>query len=224
MGISRRCSIDTDIAASRTARTRTTRAGIAVLAAGVAVLAAGALIFVGSLGIAAADWIWPLMLLGFLGMVYGMPGVHEYQAPADGALGRWGALLVRSGGALIVILGVVFLVWEAVGNPPEEGPGVVDAAWMIGFAAFAIGVILFGIGVLRAKVLPAASGVLMLVGLVAAISIDMATGAFFDTSTATEWGFYIGVPLFALGLIWAGYTVWKDRGSSSWTGGITAVP
>jgi hypothetical protein len=161
-------------------------------------------------GTAAVDWLWVVMLIGFLGMVYGMPGIHEYQAPADGAFGKWGALLVRYGGAVLVLLGVVFLVWEAVGNPPDEGPAPVDAAWMIGFAAFAIGVVMFAIGIIKAKVLPLASGVLMLVGLVAAIAVDMATGAFFDDeSTTTEWGFYIGVPVFALGLAWAGYEVWK---------------
>ncbi len=187
-------------------------------------MVAGILVFIGALGSSVIDWLWPVILLGFLGMVYGTPGVHEYQAPSDGALGRWGSLLIRYGGGLMVLLGAVFLVWEAVGDPPEAGPPLVDAAWMIGFAAFAIGVVLFALGIIRGKVLPAASGVLMLVGIVAAIAIDMATGAFFeDTPTTTEWGFYIGVPLFALGLMWAGYTVWKDRGSSR-SGGTAAVP
>ncbi len=101
-----------------------------------------------------------------------------------------------------------------VGDPPEEGPGVVDILWMISFAAFTIGVVLFAIGTIKGRVLPLASAVLMLVGLVAAIAIDMATGAFFeDEPTTTEWGFHIGVPLFGLGLVWAGYTVWKGLGS-----------
>jgi hypothetical protein len=60
----------------------------------------------------------------------------------------------------------------------------------------------------------AAMAGLMLVGLVAAVAVDMATGAFFGgDGTTTEWGFYIGVPVFGLGLAWAGYTVWKDLGS-----------
>jgi hypothetical protein len=83
---------------------------------------------------------------------------------------------------------------------------------MLGFVTFVIGVVLFAIGTIRGKVLPQASGVLMLIGLLAAIAIDMATGAFFqDQPTTTEWGFYIGVPIFALGLGWAGYAVWKGR-------------
>jgi hypothetical protein len=195
--------MDASTAATGTARARHKWPGLAVLIAGIAII-------VGSLGSAAVDWLWVAMLVGFLGMVYGMPGIHEYQAPADGAFGKWGALLVRYGGAVLVLLGVVFLVWEAVGNPPDEGPALVDVAWMIGFAAFAIGVVIFAIGIIKAKVLPPASGVLMLVGLVAAIAIDMATGVFFeDEPTTTEWGFYIGVPMFALGLAWAGYEVWK---------------
>jgi hypothetical protein len=182
--------------------------------AGLAALVAGILILVGSVGSAFADWLWVAMLLGFLGMILGVPGMHRYQAPADGAPGRIGAWLVAVGGAVILLLGLVFLLWEAVADPPDQGPAVVDVAWMIGFAAFAIGVILFSIGVIRGRVLPAASGVLMLVGLVAAVAVDMATGAFFeDEPTTTEWGFFIGVPVFALGLAWAGYTVWKGRTS-----------
>jgi len=183
---------------------------------GLAVLIAGIAILLGALGSAAVDGLWIGILLGFLGMVYGIPGVHSYQAPADGFPGRWGATLIRYGGAVLVLLGIVFLIWEAIGDPPEEGQGLVDVAWMIGFAAFSIGVILFAIGTIKANVLPRAAGVLMLVGFLAAIVVDMATGAFFeDEPTTTQWGAYIGAPLFALGLALAGYTVWKGRRSDS---------
>lgn len=192
-----------------TDRTRTRRSGLAVVVAGIAIV-------VGALGSAAVDGLWVAILVGFLGMVYGIPGIHDHQAPADGLPGRWGSVLIRYGGALMVLLGVAFLVWEAVGDPPEAGPAVVDVAWMVGFAAFVVGVVLFSIGIIRAKVLPAASGILMLVGIVAAIVIDMATGAFFeDEGTTTEWGFLIGVPLFGLGLVWAGYTVVKRADARS---------
>ena len=199
--------MDTSVTRTGGPRARNEKAGLAVLVAGVAII-------IGALGSAAFDWLWVAILVGFLGMVYGVPGLHEYQAPRDGWAGKWGALLIRYGGAVMVLLGVIFLVWELVGDPPEEGPGVVDLLWMIGFAAFAIGVVLFAIGTIKGRVLPLASAVLMLVGLVAAIAIDMATGAFFeDEPTTTEWGFHIGVPLFGLGLVWAGYTVWKGLGS-----------
>ncbi len=186
------------------------RAGLAVLIAGVALIIA-------ALGSALTEWLWVIMLIGFIGLVYGIPGIHRYQAPADGAPGKWGAWLVRAGGLIVTLLGVVFLVWEAVGTVPEEDPAIIVPLWMIGFFGFAIGMILFVIGTLKANVLPRGAAILMIVGLVGAIAIDMATGAFFedDTGTTTEWGFYIGVPLFGLGLAWLGNTVWKGRAAAT---------
>lgn len=203
-----------------TTRVGDTKAGLAVLIAGVGII-------IGAAGSAAVDGLWVAMLLGFLGMVIGIPGVHAYQAPDDGAPGRWGALLIRYGGAVLVLLGVIFLIWEAVGDPPEDGPGWVGALWMIGFAAFAIGVILFAIGTIKAGILPRAAGVLMLVGLISALAIDMATGAFFEDEggTTTEWGFYLGVPVFGLGLAVAGYTVWKaGEGGNAPAESVAAPP
>jgi hypothetical protein len=186
---------------------------------GLAFLIAGIALAVGAAGSAVLDWLWIAILIGFLGIAYGVSGVHRHQAPADGAPGKWGAALITFGGAVIVLLGLVFLVWDAVGDPPESGPAPVDIVWMAGFAAFVIGVILFAIGIIRAKVLPVAAGVLMLVGLVGALAVDMATGAFFENEpVTTEWGFLIGVPVFGLGLAWAGYSVWKGAGARSGTG------
>lgn len=200
-------SDSTTDAAVETSRARNRSSGLAVLIAGIATV-------IGAAGSAVVDWLWIAMLVGFLGMVYGMPGVHRYQAPADGVPGKWGAQLVRYGGAVLVLLGLISLVWEAVGDPPNEGSAPVALTWMIGFAVFIIGAVLFTIGVIKAKVLPLASGVLMLVGLVGGILVDMATGAFFEEEpVTTQWGFFIGVPLFGLGLAWAGYTVWKGAGS-----------
>ena len=176
------------------------------------VVIAGVLIIIGALGSAVLDGLWVLILAGFLGMVIGVPGLHKGQAPHDGAPGRWGSLLIQVGAGIMILLGLAFLVWEAVGDPPEAGPAAVDVAWMVGFAAFVLGVILFAIGIIKANVLPAVAGWLMLVGIVAAVVIDMATGAFFaDDDSVTEWGFLIGLPLFGLGLAWAGYAAHNDR-------------
>lgn len=199
-------------ATAGTSRARNRTSGLVVLIAGITII-------IGAAGSAVLDWLGIAILIGFLGVIYGVPGIHRYQAPADGALGKWGALLVRYGGTVLVLLALVFLTWEAVGDPPDSGPVAVEVAWLAGFAGFVIGVALFAIGIIRAKVLPVVSGILLLVGLVGSLVVDMATGAFFeDEPVTTQWGVFIGLPLFGLGLAWAGYTVWKGTGDRSRTG------
>jgi hypothetical protein len=154
----------------------------------------------------AVDWAWLAILVGFALLLYVVPQLHRFQSPADGWAGKWGSWLVAGGAAVVLALGVVFLILETVGDPGE--PAWAGVLWMIGFFAFVLGILLFGIGSALAKRFPPAAPLLMLVGLVAAIVIDMATGAFFGEDTATtEWGFYIGVPLFGLGLAWMGYAL-----------------
>ncbi len=196
--------MESSIATADKARARSRSAGLAVLVAGVAVI-------IGALGSAAADWLWVAILVGILGMVIGIPGVRDQQAPADGEPGRWGSLMIRYGGAVLVLLGLILLVWDAIGDPPEEAGSVfVDVLWMVALVTFVLGVILFAIGILKAKVLPAAAAILMLVGLVGGIALDMATGAFFSDE-GTQWGFLIGFSLFGLGMAWVGYTVFSGR-------------
>lgn len=163
----------------------------------------------------ALDPAWVLMLVGFALLLYAVPKLHRIQAPGDGAAGSWGARLVLFGGVVMLALGITFLVWEAVGTPPEEG-GPIDAVWMVGFFSFLVGIIAFSIGSLRADVVPKAAPILVLVGIVVAVVIDMATGAFFDSDGgATEWGFIFGVPLFGLGLAWIGYSLFNERSSTA---------
>ncbi len=185
--------------------------------AGLAALIAGACFVLGALGSAAAEPAWILVLIGFAGLVYAVPQLHRHQTPRDGAVGLWGSRLVAIGGGVVLLLGVVFLIWEAVGTPPEDDANPVGFLWMVGFFSFVIGTVLFAIGTLKAKVFPQAAPILMLVGLIGALAIDMATGAFFEGESGgtTEWGFYVGVPLFGLGLAWLGYSAWKSRSPAS---------
>lgn len=181
------------------------RAGGNADKAGLALMVAGAGFFLGALGSAAVDWLWILVLVAFLALLYAIPAVHRLQAPADGPAGLWGTRLFTLGATVVVVLGVIFLIWEAVGDPPEEG-GAIDVIWMIGFFSFLVGFVLFIIGSIRAAMLERAALWLVVIGLVGAVAIDMATGAFFEdeNGTTTEWGFYLGVPLAGIGLAWMG--------------------
>lgn len=201
---------------------QTSRSLVDAQKVGLATLVAGICFIIASLGSAVLDAVWIAMILGFALLVYAVPRLHRYQAPADGAIGLWGSRLVAVGGLIVLALGITYLVWEAVGTPPEEDPAIVGPLWVIGFFGFAIGVILFTIASIKAKVFPQGAPILMLVGLVGAIAIDMATGAFFEEdASTTEWGFYIGVPLFGLGVAWIGYWLWKSRPATS---GEAAAP
>ena len=173
---------------------------------GTLTMLAGASFALGALVAAVIEWAFLAVLVGFALLAYVVPQLHRFQAPADGWTGRFGSLLVAVGAGLMVALGVVLLVWEAVGTPGE--PAWAGVVWMVAFFAFVVGIVLFAVGSILARRFPRGAPVLVLVGLVSALLIDMATGAFFeDEASTTEWGLYLGIPLFGLGLVWMGYAL-----------------
>jgi hypothetical protein len=178
---------------------------------GTLAMVAGAMFVLGTLVSSATDWAWLALLVGFALLVYVVPQLHRVQAPADGWPGRLGASLTAAGAAIVLLLGLVFLIWDAVGDPGE--PAWTGVLWLVGFFGFLVGIVLFGIGSMKAHRVPRGAPLLMLLGLVAAIAIDMATGAFFEDE-AMEWGSYIGVPLFGLGLAWMGWALRSSRRSA----------
>lgn len=179
----------------------------------IAMAVAGVCIILGAVGSAVTEWAWIMMLVAFAALAYALPQVHRYQAPGDGLAGRIGAPLAALGGAVIVLLSVVYGVWELVGNPGD--PAWTEVAWVVGFFSLLIGLVLFAVGVMLAGRLPRAAGALMLLSLVAAIGIDMATGAFFeDSGETTEWGLYIGLPLFGISLLWIAASLGKHHDHS----------
>lgn len=190
---------------------------------GMATLIAGLLIIAGGIGSEFADPLWLLLVAGFALLIYAIPRIHRYQAPADGAAGEWGARLVVFGGSLFVLLGVIYAIWELVGTPPEDDDaGVINFLWPIGFFSFLVGIISFSIASIRAKVLPSAGPILMLVGLIGGVGLDIATGAFFEDDESTmAWGALLGIPLFGLGLALIGY--WLRSGGQEATGEVTTT-
>lgn len=196
--------------------TETGAGGSRAATVGTLTMVAGAMFALGALVSIAVDWAWLAILVGLALLAYVVPQLHRFQAPADGWAGRLGSLLVAAGAGLVAALGVVFSILEAVGDPGE--PAWSDVLWLLGFSAFVVGSVLFSVGSIIARRFPPGAPLLMLIGLVAAVAIDMATGAFFeDDASTTEWGFYIGLPVFGLGVAWMGYAL-RNASSRSRTG------
>lgn len=177
------------------------RAGLASLFAGLFLIAGGALS-------AAFEAAWVLALTGFFLLLYAIPALHQHQEPADGALGVWGSRLFVFGASIVVVLAVIFLIWEVLGDPGE--PAWTNIVWPIAFFSMLAGIVLFMIGSFKAGVLEPLGLWLIVTGLLGGIAVDMATGAFFEENgETTEWGFYVGIPLMGLGLAWIGYRLWS---------------
>jgi len=175
----------------------------------ITMLAGAFFVLGGGLG-AAIEWSWLFIILAMALLLYAVPKLHRLQAPADGPVGVWGTRLFLLGAGLMVTLGVVFLVWEAVGDPGEPAWG--EVVWPIGFFSFLLGFVLFIIGSLKARVLDHVGLWLVPIGLVGAVVLDMVTGAFFEESPeTTEWGFLLGIPLAGIGLLWIGYRLWSKQ-------------
>jgi len=177
----------------------------------ITMLAGAFFVLGGGLG-AAVEWSWLFIILSIALLLYAVPKLHRLQAPADGSVGVWGTRLFLFGAGLMVALGVVFLIWEAVGDPGE--PAWSEVVWPIGFFSFLLGFVLFIVGSLKAGVLDKVGLGLVVVGLVGSVALDMVTGAFFEDgseTTTTEWGFLLGIPLAGIGLLWIGYRLWSQQ-------------
>ena len=191
---------------SSTTSAQTAAGGSHSSTVGALTMGAGAMFALAALLSTVSEWGWIVLPVGFALVAYVLPHLHRFQAPADGWPGRIGSLLGAAGAGVMVALGVIFLVWEAVGTPGE--PAWAGVLWMVGFFGFLLGIVLFAVGSAMARRFPTGAPVLMLAGLIGAIAIDMMTGAFFaDDGSIPEWGFYIGIPVFGLGLAWMGWAL-----------------
>jgi hypothetical protein len=159
-------------------------------------------------------------LLVLLSLLAALPGLRAAQKGRDGALGMsgyWIAVIAIT--ILSILFAVAAFAWLALAQDPEEAlPGWLEVFLPIGFVGTVLGLLIFGIGAIRANVLPRWGAILFTIGLPLGLAIDIATGAFFEENgTTPEVGFYVGPPLFAIGLIWLGYALWSRTGMTPHT-------
>ncbi len=180
-----------------------------------AILSGALLIVLVLLSEVAPDGFFYLVILVLLPLVVALYALHARQAGRSGLLGRIGFVVALIGtGGLAVLFAAVGVAEALSGFDPDEGPAALGLLLFLLFLTFMVGMVLFGIATIRAGVLPRIAAVLFAFGLPAGFLIDVLTGAFFDEE-ATPWGFYIGPPAFAVGLIWLGYALWSGRGASA---------
>jgi hypothetical protein len=155
----------------------------------------------------------PLGVVIFLLLIPALLGMRSAQGGSDGAVGKTGLVIAVIGLAILTILFIIGGFTELVlGRNVEDLPGWVEAFLPIGFLGSIIGLAIFGIGAIMAKVLPRWGAVLFTIGLPVGAVIDIATGAFFEENGDTpQVGFFVGPPLFLIGLLWLGWTLWSGR-------------
>ena len=182
---------------------------------GMAAILAGVLLIVSMLLTElVAESFFYLFALVFLLLAVALPGLHARQDGRSGLLGRIGFVAALIGAvAFVVLLAVVGVAENFFGFDPDASD-VVGLVLFVAFIAFIVGIVIFGIATARAGVFPRAAGLLLALGLLGGLVIDLLTGAFFDED-ATEWGYFIGLTAFAVGLIWLGYTLRSERGESA---------
>jgi hypothetical protein len=157
------------------------------------------------------DQFFYLVGLVMLLLLVALPALHARRAGRSRRLGLVGFVLAMIGAAIWTVLFAVVKVAEGLFGFDLDEADFLFLILVVGFFGFLIGIVLFGIDTARAGVLPRWPGALVALGLPLALVLDIITGAFFDGEATTPWGIYIGFPIFAIGLIWAGYALWSGR-------------
>jgi hypothetical protein len=184
---------------------------------GLALMVAGILMVAGVALQAIHELLWLLLAVGFIILVGALPGLRSAHGGREGLLGTiawWPAMVA---GAIVAVLLIVGLFIDLVlGRDPEDVIGPLFPVLAVGFFTFVVAIALYGVAMAIAGVVPRIAAFLVAAALPLALVIDMATGAFFEENgETTEWGFYIGIPLFALGFVWIGYALWSGRAGAT---------
>jgi hypothetical protein len=150
------------------------------------------------------------LLIAFLGFV----ALYARQAEQVGVLGLIGFVMSFFGFVSFFALEWArTFIWPIVAqaipslldNPDPNLTPTFQAAQTIGFLLLFGGWLLFGLATLRARVLPRAAAVLLMVGAVLAAywAVDPIGGVFELTGAGISWGY--------AAFAWMGYVVWSRR-------------
>jgi len=151
---------------------------------------------------------------GVILLVLSIPAMHSIQQGRHGAAGKVGYGLLMAAGSVLVLMFLFAVIAEGVmGQSIEDDFAALDTIFPIVFFVFLGGLILFGIASAVAGVLPRLAVIAFMLALPVGLVIDVATGAM-DQDEAGM-GFYIGIGLLSLSLLWLGSFLWSRSAQSA---------
>jgi hypothetical protein len=153
-----------------------------------------------------------VIIISFAGdilLLMGLPGIVARQGSDGGTLGLVGAVLTFLGGFMFssfTLVSLAIFPWLARVAPNlVDGPPSLLVYFLVASIAFGLGGILLGMSVMRARILPYTSGLLLIIGTVlnaAAFPLEGALSSLIST---------VAYIIFAAGLGWMGYALIQER-------------
>lgn len=160
------------------------------------------------------DLFFALVPAAVIFLVLSIPSMHTVQQGKHGTAGKIGYGLLMAAGAVFALMFVFALIVEVgMGQSIEDDFPMLETVFPIVFFVFLGGLILFGIGSAVAGVLPRLAVIAFMLALPVGLAIDTATGAMEQDETGI--GFYIGMGLLSVSLLWLGWFLWTRSAPST---------
>jgi len=165
-------------------------------------------------GYTSATWV-PIHLMPNIGamlVLFGLVGLLVRQLERAGGLGLTGFVVAFLGTASLLMgtmIELFMIPFMGLQNPAfEEGPPPpgVGEAFMVINVLFAVGYLILGIATIRARVLPASVGTLLVLGALALTFTESLAGLV----GAGDSLWVLGPVILGAGLAWLGYSLWND--------------
>jgi len=154
------------------------------------------------------DLFFALVPAAVIFLILSIPSMHAVQQGRHGAAGKIGYGLMMAAGTVLALMFLFALIAEGVMEQSiEDDFPALDTVFPIVFFVFLAGLIVFGIASAVAGVLPRLAIIAFLLAFPVGLAIDFATGAMDQDEAGI--GFYIGIGLLSVSLLWIGSFLWS---------------
>lgn len=147
-------------------------------------------------------------------LILSIPAMHAVQQGKHGAAGKIGYGLMMAAGGVLALMFLFAVIAEGVmGQSIEDDFPALDTIFPIVFFVFLGGLLVFGIASAVAGVLPRLAIIAFMLALPVGLAIDVVTGAMDQDEAGI--GFYIGIGLLSVSLLWLGSFLWSRSAPSA---------